>query len=180
MPEPATTTAAPCESSGEWPYDAAPGHRWTAAYRLPVLGTIYPQWRYHVALVVAPDGLWPAVEPTEEEAAQLASYLEYWLSRFYRPSYIEQMRQRPFDIDGGTVTRTFLKRPDGTWCWRQCTWTMGPVLAPARDEPKQYRSLVDLLDQRVETLMREEWAEWKADRPDIFRGTTATNPVCSQ
>lgn len=153
-----------------WPYDDAVQDHWISEkHRIPVVSTPYPSWRYHVALVVNDnERLWPAVEPTEAEAAQLGSYLDYWLTKFYRPSYIEQMRRRPFDIDGGTVTRTFAKRPDGTWAYRQDTWTMGPTMAPDFRDPKQCHTLVELLDTRVETLLTEKWAAWKADRPEVF------------
>lgn len=149
----------------DWKYaDALQDHRWVEQHRLPVVGSPYPRWRYHVA-VMGYSELWDTIEPTDAEAAQLGSYLQFWLQKFYSPSYIELMRERPFDIDAYTVTLTFLKREGGTWHYKQCTWEHGPW--PFPNAERQYHDLVDLLDH-VENLIPEKWAAWKAEHPDIF------------
>lgn len=151
----------------QWPYDADRTHRWVAQHRLPVVSSASPQWNYHVAVVLDPHSRnFPAVEPCESEAAQLASYLRFVLSRCYRPSWIEAMAAScPFDIDGSTVTRTFLKRRDGSWAYRQSTWTHGPW--PFPNSPKTNFTLVELLD-KIESLVPVRWAEWKAAHPGEF------------
>lgn len=156
-------------TEAQWKYDARQDHPWTERYRLPVVGSPYPRWAYHVAVVVA-DGPWEGIEPTEDEARILGSFLEYTIDRWYNRQWIAKMREAPFDLDGGTNTMTFLKKPDGNWTYRRMTWTHGPW--PFRGNPRQFPRLVDLLDH-IEDPIPERWETWKAAHPEVFSGGDA-------
>jgi len=125
----------------EWPYDAENGE-WAQRYRLPVVSSPYPGWKYHVCLAVA-DWPWHLVRPSEAEVRALAVALDYALD-YYNAHYRASLLSKPFDLDGGTNTLTFGKRPDGGWCYRRMTWQVGPMLVPSWDaEPASLLAVLD-------------------------------------
>src|SRR5689334_11526024 len=71
----------------EWPYDAEQGE-WAEKYRIPVVGSPYPGWMYHLALVVS-DFPWEGVRPSEAEVKALAVALDELLS-WYNDTYRER------------------------------------------------------------------------------------------
>lgn len=160
----------------DWPFvdgsvdDADRHHRWVGQYRIPVVRTPYPRWKYEVALVICDDELiWPGIEPAEDEARIVGSYIDYRRS-YYNASWAAKMLARPLDVDSSTNTVILLKRPDGCWCYRRMTWTSGyPLVPPAAhlvpDAP-QYVELVKLLD-RINEYSRN-WPTWKANHPEVF------------
>lgn len=163
-----------------WQYeDAVPWHEWSLRYRIPVLSSWYPQWNYHVALVVPdqPDGQrspWRGMMPDEAEVAILGSYLRFGIERYYNAQWIKKMAQAPLDTDGTVNPHMFLKREEG-WRYMVSSWTMHGPWPFREDEPAfpGLTGLVGLLDwlERDESQLgcpKSGWVAWKAAHPDVF------------
>ncbi|MFE9855573.1 hypothetical protein [Streptomyces sp. NPDC005780] len=175
-----------------WPFgsDAKQDDPLTA-FRIPVVTSFNPSWRYVAAYLGTSadtgntfDPPWPFASterPTDTEAQMLVSYLQehrhYW---FGGSGYARQMDKRPLDVDGGWNTVVFIKYGPDDWGYRRCSWTYGPTFVPGpptanserEDEPL---SLVQVMD-RVHTVVGDpmkHWTDWKAQHPDVF-------PVASQ
>lgn len=140
-----------------------------SARRVPVLSNPFPRWKYHVAVVINPDedALYgPSLEPTPEEAEQLVAYLDYRLTDYYQ-HYREQMRQRPFDVDGTINTYTFRKDPTVGWQYNAMTWTLHVWFPQIRLHEQRFETLEALIDH-IHTYGGElyhRWAEFKATSP---------------
>lgn len=158
----------------EWRYDAAE-HDPLTAFRLPVVTTFYPHWKYHVCVCVE-DGYWPSVRPSDAEAGALLIALDYALD-WYKPSYRQQLAEKaPFDLDSGTNTLTFAKRKDnGGWQYRRMTWTQGYTMMPPWDGPPA--SLLDVLD-RAFGHGDEPNPKWEAKKA-LHPATFAHPEVCT-
>lgn len=144
-------------------------HPWVEKYRLPVLKTAYPHNSYFVTVVV-PDEADEADEyffltsPNEEDAELAASYLQYRISKFnYYPRFLEQMAQKPVDVDTSINTVSLEKRKNGTWAYKMLTWTMHGS-KPFINDPDPCTSLLALLDyieRDYEGGVHAKWQEWK-------------------
>jgi hypothetical protein len=145
--------------------DADLTHPWAEKYRIPLICTSHPAWKYEVALVV-PDptdqlDLYQAVWPDESEAEVIGYAIEARV-RWYRQSWRDKMRERPLDVDGGTNTLILLKRAKG-WRFRRASWTEGPLFAPYPVDtfPPTRAGLIALLDK--ELPFSDDWAAVKAE-----------------
>lgn len=171
------------ETATSWPYDAIEDDPLTKL-RIPVTNS-YPGWYYTVALDAVPITTFdkvPMGRPDEKEAAQLVSYLAFHLSDL-RPSYVDQLRARPFDIGVNNATRIFRKWGENDWGYRLSSWEYGPTYipeAPAFRERRKTRggdmapaSLVKVMDRAQHSLPGAEfpdrrWLAWKAAHPEVF------------
>lgn len=149
-------------TASDWPYDAAQDDPLTAL-RIPVVTTICPRWHYLISVVITddPDTLWHGARPTHDEVAVLLDVLEYQRS-WYNASYLRHMAKRPFDIDGGFNSLTFIKRGEGNWAYRRRTWERGPAMVPPAYTPGPRYDLPALLDRIYEHNGR--WEQWKTAR----------------
>jgi hypothetical protein len=157
----------------EWPYDAVQDHPMMAR-RIPVIRSTYPNWRYELCVCIAdptvgPEHrLWDGQEPTAQEWDLVEAAIGYRMT-YYNASWAAKMRrERPFDIDGTTNTVILMKRGDGDWCYRRDSWTQGPPMVPAGDQPAlDLRALLD----RVFGVGKEPfqpWEDWKSQHPQMW------------
>lgn len=155
------------DTTTAWPFDADRHHP-LAARRVPVIGTYYPDWRYEVALCVAPEAWgspWRGLEPTALEADLIVQAIEYRME-YYRPSWAAKMRARALDVDGTTNTVILRKRPDGGWQYRRETWQSGLY-------PETRNSLPYVLDRCFGAhepggWEPTGWAAWKERNADLL------------
>lgn len=103
--------------------------------RVPILTSEYPRWNYITGIVVRSGEhvSWPSIMPTEDEIREVGAHLESYCE-YYNQGFRNAMRDfAPYDIDGGANLGYYMKRPDGGWCYRKCTWQAGPHWWPASD-----------------------------------------------
>lgn len=163
----------------DFPYteDGVVQGAFTERFRYPVVTTTHPRWNYITAVMVD-DPASPfadrSVRPTDAELLVVASFHDQYIDHWYRESYKKEMRDRPFDIDGGANGRLLVKYSHGGWGWRLRTWTYGPTLVPAkRDDPWALVALLDRIhDDRVMTPPSDRWAAWKAEHADVFEAVS--------
>lgn len=146
--------------------------------RVPVLHGSHPRWKYHVAVVINPDGgVFRAegvgLEPTPEEVEQLVAYLDYRLT-YYNLNYRQKMLARPFDLDDAVNTYSFRKDPELGWTYNMATWVAGPTWVPSRypEDSRRFPTLEALIDH-IHTYGGElyhRWAEFKATSPAFGKG----------
>ncbi len=105
----------------DWPYDADRDDPLTAL-RIPVTSA-WPHWRY-----TATFDRESQVRPTDQEARQLASFIEEYREYFFNETYKAKLSRRPFDTDA--VTRVFHKWAENDWSYRVVTWEYGPFWVP--------------------------------------------------
>jgi hypothetical protein len=146
--------------STPWPYDADERDPLTAL-RIAVVASPYPSWFYLVSLCIndEPDTWWRGLRPADDEVALLVDELAYERA-WYRPGYVTHMAERPFDIDSGFNSLTFLKRGEGDWAYRRRTWEYGPAMRPSTFDGEQSVDLASLLDRIHEGSSR--WTRWKS------------------
>ncbi|WUH94498.1 hypothetical protein OG900_33080 [Streptomyces sp. NBC_00433] len=162
-----------------WPYDADRDDPLTKL-RIPVVASSHPEWNYIVAFIAvdtAPYSWGSGERPTDAEAQQLASFLGYYIDTWYGDSYKARLAERPFDVDGGANGMTFVKYGAGDWGYRRRTWTMGPLFVPQSPNfaerpigPLTLPQLMDRIYDDGDGNDRPDWAQWKADHPDVFGG----------
>jgi hypothetical protein len=155
----------------EWRYDARQDDPLTEL-RIPVVGTVFPQWNYLVSLCINEDPdtyLWYGERPTDNEAKLIRSLIDYerdWYNETWRT---RELDARPFDIDGGFNSIALIKRGPGDWAFRRRTWEYGPTLVPftlqGHRESEDPVDLPALLD-RIHSHSRR-WDEWKAAHPEV-------------
>lgn len=173
-----------------WPYDADQHHPLTAL-RVPVIATTHPRWSYLAAVCVdehRPCPLYNGQNPTEAEGKMIASFIDEYITHWYTPGWQHKLRtERPFPIDGGVNTVTFLKYGDGDWAYCRPTWEHGPVpVYPAVRAEIAKRgehtgiwtatmSLTALMDHIHTTFgaVSTRWVQWKAAHPDVFPAEAA-------
>lgn len=141
-----------------------------AEYRVPVVGDLWPSV-YWVVCLVGPGGLLEAVEPTEAEVAQVASYTEYLLQTRYREGYAAQLRALPLACDGGFNGVVLVKRANG-WGYTRHRWPSGswPHAYQHRPEAPRDLTLVQVLDH-IETITgtaSAQWQAWKDEHPAVY------------
>lgn len=162
-----------------WKYeDAVPWHDWSVRYRLPVVHTPNPMWRYHVAVVVPDErNLWGVLTPDEGEVAVLGSYLQYRIQSFYNARWIAKMAQEPLDTDATVNTFTFMKHRDRGWQYKVASWELhGPWPYSAMEQPAfpGLAGLIGLLDWECREIggapgeVSPAWAAWKGKHPEVF------------
>jgi len=143
--------------------DADLTHPWVEKYRIPLVSTPWPRWKYEVALVrpsYANHGFWAdALWPSEDEARLIGCAIDFRRS-WYREGWAAQMLERPLDVDSGTNTVVLMKLPRG-WVYRLATHTYGPPMWPSYDAAEQYPDLEPLLDRVWD--ITDRWANWKRD-----------------
>lgn len=162
-----------------WPYDAAQDDPLTAL-RIPAIPSIYPDVDYLIALCINDDPetpLFHGLRPDDGEAALLQSVIGYIRGQ-YREGYVaQQFDPKPYDVDPGRNTITFIKRGENDWAYRHDTWTIGPVLVPALhlgQEPLGLRALLDKINSwGADGAVSPKWAAWQASHPDVFPEPTA-------
>lgn len=156
----------------DWPYDAIQDDPLTAL-RIPVVTNPYPRWHYLVAFDL--DAIDEATDrPDDRETAMLRSYLDRLLSRL-TSWWVNEMANRPFDIDGGANGVTFRKWGPGDWGYRFRTWQSGPVFVPCNPRLRTAESPGPLgLEQVMDRIYdfgdgpSKGWRDWKAAHPEAF------------
>jgi hypothetical protein len=104
--------------------------------------------------------------PTDDELAQIQSYLEFVIRRTYRESFARKLLEMPLPKCGGH-NATILRKGwahRGGWFYRASSWEFGPTYVPHEAPPQ---SLMAVLSLR-EDLVPAQWEQWKRDRPEIF------------
>jgi hypothetical protein len=142
-------------------------HEWVVRYRLPLLRTSHPYWKYEAAVVVEVSKHFPLEPhwPTEREAAIVGWFINA-RREWYNDRYKAEMLTWPLDVDSGTNSMIFAKQAD-CWSYRKATWDRGPTFWPAPDSerrsefPPTPEGLLALLDH----IDVWRWAEWKAANP---------------
>jgi hypothetical protein len=154
----------------DWPYDADQDDPLTAL-RIPVVSEPSPRKAYLACLLIRDDALWPSVRPDDAEARMVASYIDRRRD-WFNDRWKAKLLAAPLDCDGGAVTYTFRKRPDGGWCYRMHTWTSGCFFWPLEHgEHARTLTLPELLDHihgHGEGKPSQPWLDWKAAHPEVF------------
>lgn len=143
-------------------------------YRWPVVSTPYPHWSYVTTLVVHDhEAPWQAVMPTDAEIAVVNAFHEEYMSHWYRPGWVTQMREKhAFDVDGGANGRYLLKVADGSWRYRKSSWHHGPW--PFYDaQPMDLLPLLDHIHTFGEDKPMRRWTDWKTAHADVFAAVSA-------
>ena len=152
--------------------DVTLDHPWVERYRIPLVGSAYPAWRYEVALVVPssdpgeplPDfNLYEATWPSEEEAAVVGSVIDFRRS-YYGEHWQTKMLEERLDVDSGTNTLVLIRRQGG-WGFRLSTWRYGPTFVFAEGRADR-AGLISVLDRHWGEYAA--WAAWKAAHADLF------------
>ena len=155
-------------------YDADTEHPWAKQWRIPRIACVYPDYQYEVALCVPHPGeeqhpLWQSIEPTEQEARVIGSYIDFRRS-YYREHWAAKMLEQPFDTDSGTNTVILIKTDRG-WKYRRASYTRGALLYPHYGDPEEanyppnIRGLLELL-----RFINQygTWNEWVGARAESF------------
>lgn len=144
--------------------DADLTHPWVERYRIPLVDSPWPTWKYEVALVrpgYGNHGFWADAQwPTEDEARLIGCAIDFCRD-WYREGYQQTMLARPLDVDSGTNTVILMKLPRG-WVYRRATHEYGPLMFPSFDADEQYPDLMPLLDKIWD--LTDNWPKWKAER----------------
>lgn len=150
-----------------WP-DEAIRHSYTDRYRVPLVSSLYPRWKYLVAVCFNPNpgqyDPWGGTLPTEAEAAMIGSYIDM-RREWFNARWKAILLARPVDVDSGSNTTILIRYGPDAWGYRQATWDRGPTTVPGlRDEPE---TLLQVLDRR-EVFLGTRWADWQASHADVF------------
>jgi hypothetical protein len=147
-------------------------HRWATQYRIPVIHNLRPDASYFIALATTPpvneDNLFNIAEPTDEEAAIVASYLEFVVNeKFnYFPHYRAQIREHKLDADEMIATVTLVKRLNYGWGYSKSTWdSLSPWPFLNSDiGPIGLVAVLDHLEQGFnDQPITAKWSAWKED-----------------
>ena len=151
--------------------DVMMDHPWVEKHRLPVTRTLWPRNNFFVTVTVpSPEKeasqFYMVTTPTDEEAAIIASFLQYTIARQrYYDSFLSRMAEKELDVDPGFNTISIIKRKDGTWAYKRLTWTQGHSPFPGSDLSKN--SVMELLDYIENNCMTnepdEKWTAWKKE-----------------
>lgn len=157
------------ELETDWPYDADRDDPLTKL-RIPVT-CFNPGWIYTVAFDRVSD-IGSNERPTDAEAAMIASYIEFYRTWWYNPTWQAKLLERPFDIDGGCNTVILHKYGADDWAYRRRSWEYGPLFVPAYDRTENW-PLLRVLDRSITVLdePHKEWEAWKAAHPEVFTET---------
>lgn len=149
-------------------------------FKVPVAGSLWPGLIWIACVAV---GKLAGEMPTDEEAAQVASYIDYTLATVYNEGFADQIRRLPLPLCGGHNTTIFVKHPmeraDGGsfvgWGYRRTSWHTGSW-------PHTYQHRKDVKDLPGPLTLRQvldkvcgwsdspnpKWEAWKAARPEVF------------
>jgi hypothetical protein len=147
--------------------------KWAKDYRLPVIRDLNPDRAYVAALVLfSPEDYYSgpinSIPPTEDEAELLGLYIQFRNKRWFKESFIEQMKQSDsVDIDPGVNTYLFMKSAHRGWLYRMNSWTMGPLVSPDYGASESF-SLLELLDHRVNGVAGEPDLRWEKFKKDNY------------
>jgi hypothetical protein len=155
--------------------------------RIPVVGSFNPGWPYIAAFLnVAKTGTVSymarpphasALEPTDLEAVQIASYIAAYKKRWCSKMDQVKMLQRPLDVDSGCNTLVFAKYGTDDWGYHQTSWTTGPTFIPGPEGSDSRKAvggpltLEQAMDHRYNMHgenPNKHWADWKAGHQNIF------------
>jgi hypothetical protein len=160
-------------------------HEWAKTWRIPLVTSPYPRWKYEVALVV-PDpadtvDLWRATWPTDLEAEVVGSLIDYRRD-WYNERWKRQMLERPLDVDSGTNTLILLKRESG-WSYRRATFEGGTWPSALNADhmakfPPNKIGLIAIIEQAHGGPDRtpRSLTEWMEAHSDVWN-TRITSPV---
>lgn len=160
-------------------FDADLDHEWCTKWRIPIVNTVMPTWRYEVALVIPSNEtdlfqqniIWP----TEDEAEVIGSFIDYRMT-YYNDGWARKMREQRLDVDSSTNTVILGKRRVG-WGYRLASFTT-PALWPYPETPSEIAAkctpdkagLIALLDKykNIGDHIHQPWLDWKTEHPEIF------------
>lgn len=163
--------------------------------RIPVVTSFRPRWCYVAAYLGTNadtggdwDPPWPfasAERPTAAEACMLVSFLQEHRSRL-RSGYVQEMDERPLDIDRGWNTTVFIKYAEADWGYGRVSWIYGHTFVPSPPNlrgtdyahtkypgPLPLERVMDLVHTIGDEPM-DDWLRWKANHPDIFPAEEAS------
>lgn len=155
-------------------YDADPEHPWAKQWRIPRITCVYPDRQYEVALCVPHPGkaqhpLWDSVEPTENEARIIGSYIDFRRS-CYREGWAAKMLEQPFDEDDSTNTVILVKTNRG-WKYRRASYYGGALLYPHYGDPEEsnYPPNIIGLAALLEFINKYgNWNKWVEGHAELF------------
>lgn len=113
------------EAAMAWPYHDVERDDPLTALRIPVTGR-RPRHGFIAAVHGVPDPVLdtdPLLRPSEIEAAQIASYINYMRGRVYREGWAQRMLAEPLDADPGQVTLVLHKYGPTTGAIAARPWT---------------------------------------------------------
>lgn len=157
-----------------WPFDADQNHP-LAARRVPVIDTYYPDYKYEVALCIAPQepgSPWSGVEPTALEADLIVAAIEYRME-YYNAGWAAKMRQSLLDVDGTTNTVTLRKAPGGGWQFRRRTWNSGLMMVPAATDRASLPDVLDRCFRLGDNWESADYTAWKLRHADLIAAVRA-------
>jgi hypothetical protein len=139
-------------------------HPWVTKYRVPPVDSLYPSFAFIASLATGGDMLDNFLAPTDEDAALVGAYIDYYKSYWYGDSYLRQLAQYPLDLDGGANTTSFALSNKG-WVYRKSTWQGQPQF-PYWNSEIQYGTLLDLINSietRSDNGINPRWTSYKLD-----------------
>ena len=167
---------------------SATARRFETEFKVPTCD-MYPEIYWIACVAVPPDepfrNPWGTLVPEDWEVAQIASYIDYKLTTFYREHYADKVRAKALPVCAGHNTVTFVKRPDQVtgnwvsssvgWGYRRMTWQTGAWPhayghAKATNLPDGPLSLVQVIDhcEGFGDKPNPKWDAWKAEHPETF------------
>lgn len=164
-----------------WPFgtDAAE-HDPLTKLRIPVVTSFNPEWKYIAAYIdvdTSPYSWGSTERPTDAEAAMLRSYIDEYIHYFLGDRERDRMLKRALDVEGGVVTRVFIKYGTDDWGYRVVTWQYGPTYVPSgpktRGTEHEYvkhrgpLTLEQVMDLDHD-IYPKRWLDWKAAHPEVF------------
>jgi hypothetical protein len=118
--------------------------------------------------------------PTDREAAQLRSYLDQYIDRWYNSSHQAILARLPLDVDSAANGVVFHKWAEGDWGYRRWSYTLGftfTVTPPnlrgtpydkGAKGPYSLERLMDRMHAVGEGKLRPRWLAWKEAHPQCF------------
>jgi len=135
--------------------------------------------KFHIPIdVYCPGTYWivsldcESMMPTDEELAQIKSYIEYSVRRTYQEYWVDVILNKPLSACSGHNTLILRKGSPllpavQGWFYRKMFWRGGAVYWPVIGAEYKDRGLVEIFD-KYEDFSSESWTEWKNSHPDIF------------
>lgn len=139
-------------------------HPWVTKYRVPPVNSLYPNFSFIASLATGTEEntLDNFLEPTDEDAALVGAYINFYKSRWYHGSFLRELEQYPLDLDGGANTTSFALSTHG-WVYRKVSW-QNQSQFPYRNSEIQYATLIELLNSietRGDSGPSPKWVEFK-------------------
>lgn len=162
-----------------WPFgDDALQDDPLTAFRVPVVGSFNPKWKYIAAYLntstsadyLSAPPFASNQRPTEIEGRMIASFIREYLAYWFSISYIEELSLRPLDVDSRCNTTVFIKYGIDDWGYRLISWQYGPTFIPERGGPLSLEQVMDRAHTYRCDKPTDRWQNWKATHPDVFPG----------